>query len=104
MHSKGYSSCPVCVSVSLRHSSGTHATKLQTRHSTPMDRVSCLLQNLFGCSVAKLEHFLAKSVNHFVCKRRTLYTTLGISHVQYFIRTCIVCVNCPYVCSIASTL
>ena len=47
MHSEGYSSCPVCVSVSLRHSSGTHATKLQTRHSTPMDRVSCSLQNLF---------------------------------------------------------
>ena len=86
--------------MSLRHSSGTHATKLQTRHSTRMDRVSCL-----HCSVAKLEHFLAKSVNHFVymyVKRailRTLYTTLGISRVQYFIRTCIVEQNtsCTYV-------
>ena len=78
MHSEGYSSsCPVCVSV---HSSGTHATKLLTS-STPMDRVSCSLQNLFGvyCSVAKLEHFLAKSVNHFVymyVKRTILHTTL----------------------------
>ena len=48
MHSEGYSSCPMCVSVSLRHSSGTHATKLQTRHSTPMDQVSCSLRTLFG--------------------------------------------------------
>ena len=75
MHSEGYSSCSVCVSVSLRHSSGTHATNL------PMDRVSCSLQNL-NCFVAKLEHFLQP----FRLKRailRTSYTTLVTYSIVY---------------------
>ena len=55
MHSEGYSSCSVCVSVSLQHSSGTHATNLQTRHSrTEYCGVRSRIYLVYNCSVAKL--------------------------------------------------
>ena len=51
MHSEGYSSCSVCVSVSLRHSSGTHVRKLRAlrlcvfRNSARRDRLYNIEKN-----------------------------------------------------------
>ena len=82
MHSEGYSSCPVYVCLCL---CSTHLVLMQLNCKLDIVRLWTeyrVRSRMYNCSVAKLEHFLAKSVNHFVymyVKRailRTLYTTL----------------------------